>query len=144
MQEKIYRAGIIPFCKIDENIKMLFMKPSNSFYGGSKYQIAKGRIDPTDESTIAAALREGKEELGLKKENISMIWNIGNFLGRTQLFACKIKNLNDFDDPHFETESVAWMDLYEFIHHGRDIHVPVVKSIYTMISPYFVEKKDIT
>ena len=41
------KSGIIPFYKDDDDqIRMLFMIPSDPYYGGPRLQIAKGGIDP--------------------------------------------------------------------------------------------------
>lgn len=131
---KIYRAGVIPYI-IEENgsISMLFMKPSSPKYGGDDWQIGKGKIDP-GETAKEAALREGNEELGLFSGNVSHIHDLGNFLGRTQIFLAKIKDKNMFGDPHFETKEVEWLTLHEFLNTGRDIHKPVVKAAHRWIS----------
>lgn len=133
--EKIYRAGMIPYY-YDENgeIQMMFMKPSNKIYCGDVYQIAKGRQDDENEKLIITAIREAKEELGLKQKNIKNIDDLGFILGRTRLFICEIIDKDDFDFPHFETESVLWMTLEQFIKIGRDIHIMPVRDAVNFIN----------
>jgi len=41
-KEVVYRAGVIPYFIENDEIKMLFMKPSKEKFGGNKFQIAKG------------------------------------------------------------------------------------------------------
>jgi len=67
------RAGVIPYYIEDKDIKMMFFIPSDFRYGGDKYQIAKGRVDPW-EDVETAAIREAFEELGLNKRNIKKLF----------------------------------------------------------------------
>lgn len=129
----IYRAGIIPYFIDGSDIIMLFMKPSNVEFGGEKFQIAKGKVDPEDKTHQDAALREGQEELGLFKGNILKIEEVGVFMGRTTIFTCKVKEKLLFGEPSYETSSTQWMTLEKFIEEGRELHVPVVKATYRKI-----------
>lgn len=141
----VYRAGTIPYVVEDGQVKMLFMKPSNPEFGGSlvetvhpdgsttsefvaKWQIAKGKIEETDESTKAAALREAKEEVGLFIGNVLLTEEVGNFMGRTTIFVVKVKDRDMFGSPGYETEDVAWLTEAEFLDIGRSLHVPVVQA----------------
>jgi 8-oxo-dGTP pyrophosphatase MutT (NUDIX family) len=128
------RSALIPFF-IDENgaLELMFMMPSNKKFGGDKYQLCKGRIDP-GETPQEAALREGQEELGLFTPNIEDVHNLGIFLGRTYVFTGRIKDKNMFGDPHFETEKTIWMTPEQFYNDGRDIHIPVVKAAVRFIN----------
>lgn len=132
-ETKIYRAGVIPYI-LDNfgNVEMLFMKPSDPKFGGDKFQVAKGKVDG-NESAIEAAWREGREELGLFKGNVSDVQHLGTFLGRTNVFIMKIKDKNMFGDPDFETAETKWMNVDEFSDIGRDLHKPMVKAAYRMI-----------
>ena len=127
-KKKINRAGVIPYYVDEGKIKMLFMKPSDTKYGGDTYQIAKGKYEE-GETAEEAAFREAREELGLFKGNIVAQHNLGTFLGYTTIFVAKIKELDMFGDPHFETKSTKWMTPEEFQSSGRGIHKPVVKAV---------------
>jgi len=126
-KEIIYRAGVIPYYVENEEIKMLFMKPSMEGFGGAEFQIAKGKREEgeDDEET---AFREAREELGLFSGNVNKRTDLGTFLGRTRVFLAKIDDPEKFGDPHFETESTKWMTPDEFNKSGRSIHRPVVKA----------------
>lgn len=136
----IYRAGMVPYwINPDTNrIEMLFMKPSDPAYGGdddgvARFQIAKGKIDP-GENAEQAAIREAGEELGLKRDNIDgPVYNVGSFLGRTEIFCCKVKNKNNFNAPDFETEETQWMTVDSFLMNGRPLHHNVVIKVVTDI-----------
>jgi len=123
----IHRAGVIPYIIEDDQIKMLFMKPSDAKYGGDVFQLGKGKVEE-GESAEVAALREGGEELGLFKGNIEQLTELGKFMGRTTIFIAKIKEKDMFGEPHFETGEVAWMTPEEFNQSGRDLHRPIIKA----------------
>lgn len=126
-KELIYRAGVIPYYIDDDEIKMLFMKPSKKKFGGAEFQIAKGKREKgeNDEET---AFREAGEELGLFSGNVTKRTDLGTFLGRTRVFLAKIEDSDKFGDPCDETGEVKWMTPDEFKKEGRRIHRPVVKA----------------
>lgn len=62
---KQFRIAALPWYRVDDCIHVALMVPSNPAYGGTKPQLAKGLRDKEDEDDLAAALREGNEELGL-------------------------------------------------------------------------------
>ena len=129
MSQKINRAGVIPYY-IDESgtIKMLFMKPTNAKFGGDCFQIAKGKQED-GEQPEDTAFREANEELGLFKPNCDNIHDMGNFLGRTNIFIAEVQDLNMFGDPDSETGSTKWLTVDEFLEEGRMLHAPVVKAV---------------
>jgi ADP-ribose pyrophosphatase YjhB (NUDIX family) len=146
----VYRAGTIPYVVENGEILMLFMKPSCAEFGGSlvetvhpdgtttsefvaKWQIAKGKVEETDETTKAAALREAKEEVGLFIGNVLLTEEVGVFMGRTTLFVVKVKDRDMFGSPGYETEDVAWLTENQFIVEGRSLHAPVVQAAVRMI-----------
>lgn len=132
-KKKIRRAGVIPYyINDDDEIMMMFMKPSNPAYGGKRFQIAKGKFEE-GETAEQAGFREASEELGLVNVNVLSSFKVGEFLGRTTVYAAKIRNTNAFADTTDETESTAWMTLKEFLEDGRSLHRPVVQSAYRQI-----------
>lgn len=132
-RKKIYRAGFIPYIIEDGDIKMLFMKPSDTKYGGDEFQIAKGKIEQ-DEDSEHAALREAHEELGLLLENTTGgVFHVGNFLGRTEIYVAKIADKDLFESPCYETECTSWLTIDEFIKVGRKLHHPVVEAVVDLI-----------
>jgi len=126
-KEIIYRAGVIPYYMDNGEIKMLFMKPSKKKFGGSEFQIAKGKQEK-GESDEETAFREAGEELGLFSGNVTKRTDLGTFLGRTRVFLAKIEDPDKFGDPCDETGEVNWMTPNEFKDKGRSIHRPVVKA----------------
>lgn len=127
------RAGLIPYIVENNVVKMLFMVPSNAEYGGDVPQIAKGKVDE-GEDTRAAAIREAKEELGLFYGNLLFLEELGTFLGRTTIYVGKIKDKNMFGEPTFETSKTLWLTLEQFLEEGRDLHKPIVKAAYRLIT----------
>ncbi len=136
-RKKIDRSGVLPYYIDDGKIKILFMKPSDSKYGGDSFQMAKGKAEK-GETPKETAMREGSEELGLYKGNVEHNHELGVFLGRTTVFVPKIKDPDAFGDPHFETEETKWMTPEEFYNSGRELHYPVVKAAVR----YIEEKED--
>jgi 8-oxo-dGTP pyrophosphatase MutT (NUDIX family) len=126
-KEKINRAGVIPYYLEEGEIKMLFMKPSDSKFGGKCFQIAKGKQEE-GESDKETAFREAGEELGLFCGNVVDKHDLGNFLGRTRIYIAEIEDPDMFGDPDFETGEVKWMTPEEFNSTGRDLHRPIVKA----------------
>ena len=141
MTEKIYRAGVIPFIIENEEIEMLFMRPSSPEFGGDSLQIAKGRRD-IGEDDLTAALREGHEELGLIKENIEEIIDLGNHLGRTRFYLTKVKDKKRFTEPHFETKETQWLSEKNCFENIREIHRPVVRLAVNKIKEELLNNKD--
>lgn len=139
MGKKIDRAGVIPYIIEQDEIKMMFMKPSNPHYGGDQYQVAKGKQEQgeTEEET---AFREASEELGLFEGNITAKHTLGKFLGRTTVFLAKIEDKTMFGDPCDETGSTQWMTPDQFKTEGRDLHKPMVLAASRMIR----EKENLT
>lgn len=138
MKKKIYRAGLLPY-HIDEQtgeIEILFMRPSNPKFGGKEFQIAKGKIDDDDLSSKDAAVREAREELGLRETNMGNVWYLGTFMGRTRLYVTEVFKKDAFDEPCFETGETRWMSLKEFMDEGRPLHKSIVKRAFHKI--YFI------
>lgn len=127
---KIERSGMVPcYINKDMQLEMLFMKPADPQYGGSDYQIAKGKIE-VGESPLETAVRESHEELGLTQDNTINTYYCGKFLGRTYIFAALVKSKDEFDPYQVdETASVKWMTLDEFLECGRDIHQEVIECV---------------
>jgi len=125
----LFRAGMIPYLIENGEVVMMFMKPSDTIYGGDQFQMCKGVVEDDDENYRAAALREGAEELGLRQENILSVTELGNFLGRTTVFVAKVNDRSPaaFDTPHYETDEVVWLTCDEYLKIGRELHKDIVQ-----------------
>lgn len=127
--KKVERAGVIPYVIEDGKISMMFMKPSDGKYGGTNFQLAKGKVDD-GEKTKKAAYREASEELGLFKENTKNNHKLGVFLGYTTVYVCEVIDKELFGDPTTpeEVADTGWLTPEEFQKEGRDLHKPLVKA----------------
>ena len=128
-KNKQNRGGVIPYYIKDDEVKMMFMQPSDGKYGGSDFQIAKGKIDE-GESIEDGAFREAEEELGLFVPNTKNRKLLGTFLGRMTIYIVEVidPSAGKFGDPVEETAAVKWMTPKEFQAKGRDLHKPIVKA----------------
>ena len=124
----VYRAGMIPYIIENGQLYMMFMKPSDTEFGGDAFQLAKGKVEDDDESTEFAAIREAKEELGLFVGNVIKTEELGTFMGRTTVYLAKVRSRDMFGEPGFETSEVAWLTLEQFDSIGRELHRPVVRA----------------
>ena len=128
----VKRAAVIPyFVTEDGSVLMMFMSPSDSKYGGSDPQLAKGKVDPEDESIQDTAFREAHEELGLRKSNIhkDSVKFYGTILGNTDLFYCRVIDQTSFDEPNKKTKKTFWLTNEEFGLQGRPLHIDIVNEV---------------
>lgn len=104
------RAGIIPYYLDQGVVWVCLMIPSNANFGGLKPQIAKGRVEE-GEDVQETAIREGEEELGLKRTNFAgPVVMVGQSMITGQeesysfyCYAVQVKNIKNFNKPHYET-----------------------------------------
>lgn len=132
--KKVYRAGLICYHigPPNDNIYMLFMRPANP-HGGHDFQCCKGKIEK-GETSLQAAIREAKEEVGLFVPNmINEPQHLGNFLGRTEMYIVEIKDSTMFGDTCDETEETIWWTPDDFYEMGRTLHIPIVKAAERLI-----------
>jgi 8-oxo-dGTP pyrophosphatase MutT (NUDIX family) len=134
------KLGAVPWISQSGKVLMMFMIPSDPAYGGTAPQIAKGNQDP-GESAHHAALREAAEELGLRGSNILEVLDPAvTETVQTQttsydltVYAVQVRNLDDFDQPHYETASVHWLTLEEFKIRGRKNQQSLVRKLHAQI-----------
>ena len=137
---KAEKAALIPYYRYGDDIKMLFMKPSNPKFGGHNFQICKGIIDPgyTSEQT---AIKECIEELGVTENNLAnlqyLFYDILNYQdGRSSViyvYTAEVIDLNKLVPFHYETGSIRWMDIKEVNEHLRFIQRSLVYKAYNRI-----------
>lgn len=125
-EKKQERGGVIPYYIKDGEVQMMFMQPSDPKFGGSSFQIAKGKLDG-NESPQEGAFREAKEELGLFGPNVEVPNILGRF-GNIHVYIAKIKDPNMFGDTTDETKATTWWTPEEFQSKGRSWQKPIVKA----------------
>lgn len=132
------KAGLVPYIFENGVPIFMFMIPSDPAYGGHKPSIAKGTIDP-GENTTQAAVREAEEELGLIASNMDKKTLFADYVNAAQhgddstyhftVYSCQVKNKHNFGKPHFETGSVHWLSADDFKIYGRKSHVKIINQI---------------
>jgi 8-oxo-dGTP pyrophosphatase MutT (NUDIX family) len=132
---KAPRAGYLPYYVEDGKLYIMFMKPSDSAYGGDRFQIAKGKVDPGETAEVAAK-REAHEELGLKTSNLDTDEHFGTFLGYTELYFGRVKDREDFDPFDYETGETKWIEVSEFCKIGRSLHIPIIKALAVEVAKF--------
>lgn len=140
ISKKPKRAGIIPYMYNDNNEVLVYcMIPSDPAYGGTSPQIAKGKTDNI--SSKETALKEGEEELGLKKSNIDgNIKSLGIFEysgmkanDEIEVFYCKVKDKDDWGKPHYETGWSGWVNLNTEFNKLRKNQQEYYKKLLTVV-----------
>lgn len=115
------KAGIVPYYVNQGQVFVYLMVPSNANYGGLDPQIAKGGVE-NGQSVEETAVREGEEELGLKRANIASLqvaWR-GTITGLATaqwaapvyeliVYMAGVKNPQDFGQFHYETGWAGWI-----------------------------------
>jgi 8-oxo-dGTP pyrophosphatase MutT (NUDIX family) len=158
-QGRILKAGVVPFVR-SGGYRFYLMKPvaRHANLVAPSFQLCKGtRMHRSDgqwrdlheddtktgeqESLAATALREGIEELGLKLENITSLFELGGYMFSSAksgnkrqmwLFAAEMKNEADFlPDAQVASTTAArqWLTLAEFDKIGREDHRPILHDI---------------
>jgi len=121
------RAGMLPyFVHPDGKIEFLLMVPTNPKLT-DKPQIAKGWIDE-GEDPYKTALREAKEELGLKKKNMKRIPLHLGLWDKTEIFIVEVIAKEKFKPvDKEEVRRVLWMTAEEFRKSGRRSNRAVIE-----------------
>lgn len=134
------KAGIVPFLT---DGRALFAKSSNASFGSADPAIAKGRVDG-EEGAKHAAIREGEEELGLRRSNMAaepfLGWS-GKLTGldatyKMDVYAVLVKDEEAFDEPEYETASTHWLTREEFNKQGRKSQREIMEKVFDKIEVY--------
>lgn len=131
------KAGLLPYFQDgDDEPRFAFMISSNPAFGGAAPMISKGHID-AGEAPDQAAIREAEEELGLRQSNMvgqtfERVWS-GELTGmdatyKFLVYAVRVKSMEDFDKPHYETAKVVWLTAAEFEKVGRSTQKHIVRA----------------
>jgi 8-oxo-dGTP pyrophosphatase MutT (NUDIX family)/predicted nucleic acid-binding Zn ribbon protein len=133
----LQKAGFLPYHRdASGQVRFLFVLSSDPACGGDRFMVAKGNVDK-GETTMQAGLREGKEECGVRQNNlipgtVKLGWRdyITDMLETTALsiFMGEVKDPNAFDTPDYEIAETKWMTPEEFYQTGRKSHIPIVRG----------------
>ena len=131
LQFLIVRSGTIPYYVQREIMWVKVMKPSDPKFGGPEWQMAKGEMEPglTLEQN---ALKEAHEEVGLKASNIRSMFKLTE-RNNLHIYAAEVVDPYDFDEPHWETGAVAWLQLPHQLDQIRDWQQQVFEMLYNKI-----------
>jgi len=135
------RAGFLPYVIEDDEPVFYFMKPSKAKFGGAQFQIAKGGLE-SGETSLDAALREAKEELGLRRSNVKddtvqLVWR-GKMRGAEEVYTMsvymgEIKKKDNFKEPTHETAETAWLTAKDFVKKGRQPQQHIVRKAAALV-----------
>ena len=79
-EKKLNYSVMVLFCKIEDEINILFEKRAMNIAQGGEISFPGGKIEKEDISCIETALRETFEEIGIKKERITNVTHYGKLL----------------------------------------------------------------
>jgi hypothetical protein len=158
----VTKVGILPFLPAAGELpwRVMAMKPRGDakHLGAPSFQLAKGTrrlfinerwcdmreddlryADPSFwEPLIDTALREGREEIGLKPSNIARLYDMGGFtfISATRnikkplhMFAAHIRDEGDFSAFERTTQEARWLTLTELSTLGRSDHVAIIGDV---------------
>lgn len=153
---RVLKAGVVPFVGRAERFYLMkpvarhanLAAPAFQLCKGTRMQHVEGRWrDLREEETpagreellAATALREGIEELGLRLENITALFELGPYIFSSAktgnqrqmwLFAAQVKDEKDFLAEVADTTAARqWLTLAEFEQVGRVDHRPILRDI---------------
>lgn len=171
------KVGIIPFAISEKGgVDFMLMKPRATMGhpgGEPSFQIAKGtRVasfgkkswdmgrqeeaaphPPRVESYLETAIREGREELGLKASNIRRMFDMGVYsvnsetTGKSKemhLFAAELKSgANFFSRPQPTTQEVRWFKQGEGGKLVKKSHMRILEDVSTKLDQWLSGEKDV-
>jgi len=123
------KAGLIPVRIIGKKIEMLFMFPNDpeGEFGGEVYQIAKGGVEEA-ESKLHAAIREGREELGITSDSFLHTPALVGTQNGLVVYGVLVMPKPRLGKSTFETKKVKWLSPTQFAKIGRQEHVWAVAA----------------
>ena len=108
----------------------------------TNFRFAKGGVDK-GENAQATALREGEEELGIKKKYLKFIKKLGAFVVKKKnstnvLYVYFAFYAKPFDlNPHdFEVKKVKWLTLEQFKQQGRRTQLSIIEKAEKLINEF--------
>jgi len=135
-QKKRGRAGIYPvYTDSEGQVWVCLMIPSDPAYGGPQPQMGKGRIDD-GQTAQEAAIREGEEELGLRRSNMSNVQLLEekiisglNSSYTIFVYTCEVTDPKAFDKPHYESSWAGFLLIDDAIQRTRTQQRPFLEAV---------------
>ena len=142
-EEYLNTAVLIPLINIDDEFHFLFEKRAATIRQGGEICFPGGEFDKTsDKSFEETVLRETVEELGIKKENIDLIGELGILIGGmgaiVNVFVgeIKLKDIKKYNIDNMEVEKIFTIPVSYF-----QINPPEVYYIRLETHPYYFDEK---
>ena len=134
-------AVLIPIVRVNGELHLLFQVRSKKIRQGGEICFPGGKHDYTiDVDYLETALRETYEEIGVTKDKINVIGNVGTLIGRNgvviEAFIGEL-NINGIEDLIINTnevEDVFTLPLDYFVNNKPDCYYVKVE-----IQPYYYE-----
>ena len=129
------KAGIIPWVREEDDIRMLFVTSSDPRFNGPDPAIIKGSVDK-GETPKQAALRECLEEVGISADKFKGLYKLperevaGQFKSyKLVVFAGELKKRPKLKFNDKEIGRADWLTLEEFQRVGRETHEPFANDL---------------
>jgi len=129
------KAGVIPWVREEDGIKMLFVISSDPRYNGPDPAIIKGSLDK-GETPKQGALRECEEEVGIPASKFKGLYKLptrkvqGNTAAyKMTVFAGELEKRPTLKLDKKEIGEALWLTLQEFQRLGRKTHEPFVNDL---------------
>ena len=133
-EKKLNYSVMVLFCKIRDEINILFEKRALKISQGGEVSFPGGKIEKEDKNPIETALRETFEEVGIKKERIKNVTHYGKLLIPTgQLIDIQFGMIDDFSFDELkinsdEVEKVFLVPLKFFINDDPRVEKVMVEN----------------
>ncbi|MBO0600941.1 CoA pyrophosphatase [Sporosarcina sp. E16_3] len=142
-EETAFRSAVlIPLVQVDEELHILFevrsftmrKQPGDISFPG-------GRIDSTDPSPVAAALRETHEELGVDPKTVSIVGELSPYIASSSFVIYPFVATIDYDQiihsyNKEEVEEVFTIPLKWLLNYEPYMHVVSVEPVPSPNFPY--------
>lgn len=173
--KEVTKVGILPFVtneKGGHDFLLMMPRATMGHPGGApSFQIAKGTrvtsfgskswdmgrqeertpFPPRVETYLETAIREGREELGLKASNIKRMFDLGVYSVNSEtsgqskemrLFAAELKSPNTFfSRPQPTTQQVQWFRKNEGNSHVKKSHMRIVEDAGAKLGQWLAREK---
>lgn len=133
-------AVLLPLVYLEEQWQLLYHVRSETISQGGEVAFPGGRVESLDLNVFETAIRETCEELGIKKEQITIIGNMGTLMTPTGITIDAIVGVIDISsievlNPNEEVAKVFIVPLKHLINQE-----PIVHQVRLRIEPYYIDE----